>query len=263
MWIKYGALFLPLIFLMSCTEQDRFPPMKSNKLPVENVDLLQPLPINLRESTFSSAGYLGFSKELDSLLSLKSKYELRDGNFDLRKFEQLWLAFQPKTVGHDFTFSELEKWVQTNGFLLQLTADEKYAGELERLIFAGVGEMPGMEAQQISELFEPYVFTINIDNIYVNLFANATYRFDHTLGGAALVTQETGYPASAKVSLVFEMGKKRYMEVFVRIPAWAENASVTVKKVKYLAVPGSYCQIAKTWKTGDVVEIDFGIRKPL
>jgi DUF1680 family protein len=56
------------------------------------------------------------------------------------------------------------------------------------------------------------------------------------------------------------METKRYIELWIRIPEWAHNASVTVKGVKYLSQPGSYSRVAKQWKEGDVVEVELPLQ---
>jgi DUF1680 family protein len=57
------------------------------------------------------------------------------------------------------------------------------------------------------------------------------------------------------------METKRYIELFIRIPEWAEEATVIEKGVKYVATPGSYCQITRKWSEGDMVEINFPTEK--
>ena len=79
--------------------------------------------------------------------------------------------------------------------------------------------------------------------------------------GEVTFRQETDYPKSGSVKLYFGMTERRYIELFIRIPSWAEGTHVNVKGVKYFADPGSYCKILKKWKEGDVVDIEFPINK--
>jgi hypothetical protein len=57
-----------------------------------------------------------------------------------------------------------------------------------------------------------------------------------------------------------ELQDKRYLDFYVRIPEWANKASVTVKGVKYNVIPGQFTEIAKKWKNGDEIEIIIGLR---
>jgi DUF1680 family protein len=68
---------------------------------------------------------------------------------------------------------------------------------------------------------------------------------------------ETDYPKSGKMLLRINLEKKRYAEINIRIPEWAEGTTVKVKGVKFLANPGEYCQVAKSWLNDDVIEINF------
>jgi DUF1680 family protein len=103
------------------------------------------------------------------------------------------------------------------------------------------------------------VLTKNGDHIYVNLFNPVEINYQHSLGGEVTFRQETTYPESGSVRLHFDNAENRYIELYIRIPEWAEGTSVVVKKVKYFTQPGSYCVIAKKWKQGDVVEIELPI----
>ena len=93
------------------------------------------------------------------------------------------------------------------------------------------------------------------DQIYINLFVESSAHYEHTTGGPVRITQETNYPNGGHVNIRFESGDKRFVELFIRIPFNVQQASVIVGGVKYKAVPGEYCRVAKMWKTGDVVEI--------
>ena len=75
------------------------------------------------------------------------------------------------------------------------------------------------------------------------------------------ITQETNYPESGKILIKFKMENKRYIELFIRIPEWAEGATVTEKGVKYVATSGSFCQIARKWNEGDFVEVNLPVDK--
>ena len=122
-------------------------------------------------------------------------------------------------------------------------------------IFAEVLETYQLDSST-RDYTKPFVITKSIDHIHVNLFEPTEIKYDHTLGGEVQFRMETAYPNSGKIKFHFGMTERRYIEVYIRIPEWAEGTTVTVKKVKYFASPGSYCKIAKKWKEGDVVEVE-------
>ncbi len=137
------------------------------------------------------------------------------------------------------------KWFELNTELLKVTGNPVYADQLEGLNVSLID----------TELLKKAVYTMDTDNIFVNLFEPSTLSFEHSLGGSVEVEQQVQTSTTKYVQLHFKMEIKRYMEVYIRIPGWAEGAEVEVKKVKYLAIPGSYCKIAKKWKEGDQIDI--------
>ncbi|MDX9880482.1 MAG: glycoside hydrolase family 127 protein [Prolixibacteraceae bacterium] len=142
------------------------------------------------------------------------------------------------------------KWFLMNLELLKMTGATKYADEMEKLLY-----MPDPGFFPDEEGLKRAIYTKMNDQVYVNLFWNSSAHYGHTTGGAVRIMQETNYPEGNRVSIRFETTDKRFVELYVRIPSEVPQASVEVGGVKYKAVPGEYCRVAKKWKTGDVVEI--------
>jgi DUF1680 family protein len=46
------------------------------------------------------------------------------------------------------------------------------------------------------------------------------------------------------------------MDVFIRIPSWAVNPTVTHGNVKYVAHPGEYCEVYRKWNNGDQIKVE-------
>lgn len=260
MVLKNFYIFCSLVFLFfSCTQKEHFPAKKSEKVALENLILYNSL-IQVNEfSTADSVVENNFKNELNGLIQFKIWYEEQNTSFDLVKLEGLWSNVQNKSSG--FNLNELKIWIEITGFLLEITTNEKYAQELETIVYHAGLKFSEIETIEIENLLKPFVFTKNVDNIYVNLFVNSTVKYEHTLKGAVEITQETDFPESGKVQIKFKMENKRYIELYIRIPEWAEGATVVEKGVKYVAVPGTYCPIARKWKDGDFVEITFPSEK--
>ena len=148
------------------------------------------------------------------------------------------------------------KWIESNAELLKITGGEKYAEILEIILY-GLSE-DSLQIQwlnKIKDRIHPVIFTKNIDNIYVNIFAPSGIEFEHSFRGKVKIEQGRDENDNRKINLKFHLAEKQYMELYIRIPAWAKEPHVEVKKVKYLDMPGSYCKIAKKWRNGDIVEI--------
>lgn len=255
MSIKPVAFCFALLFVFfSCTKSDKFPAKKSEKIISENVFLNQSIFPFTSNVLTDSVQKNDFGKELDELISFKQFYENRDEQFDLIQLENLWNNL--KDEAKNFSFESISKWIEITGFLLEITGKELYAGELESIVNQSASLFTMTELNQIEKLLVPFIFTKNVDHIHVNLFVNATTKYTHTLKGAVEITQETSGIESGKIQIKFKMETKRYIELFVRIPEWAEGATVVEKGVKYVATPGSFCQITRKWSTGDFVEVN-------
>lgn len=194
----------------------------------------------------------GFYTGLDSLIRLRLMFFDEQERFNMDRFLYFWDEFRQEVRNREITREEAVSWFNLTGFLFQITGDAMVAEELERIVWQHFLTAPGSTPDS---LILPYVFTRNNDFIHLNLYLPASVNYQHSLGGKVNVTQETDFPESDTIRIVFSMETKQYIELYIRIPSWAEDASVTVKGVKYLADPGSYSQIAKKWKEGDVVEV--------
>lgn len=260
MSIKPVAFCFALLFVFfSCAKSDKFPAKKSEKVASENVVLNQSLFPVSSSVLIDSVQKYDSGEELKELLSCKQFYETKNEQFDLVQLEILWNNLKNESA--NFNFENVSGWIEITGFLLEVTGKQMYARELENVVFQSSSVFPQAELTQIEKLLTPFVFTKNVDHIHVNLFANATIKYNHSLKGTVEITQETNYPVSGKILIKFKMENKRYIELFIRIPEWAEGATVVEKRVKYVAQPGSYCLIMRKWNEGDFVEINLPIEQ--
>ena len=96
--------------------------------------------------------------------------------------------------------------------------------------------------------------------IYVNQFIAS--ELDWSEKGLKL-RQETRFPEEQGTSLAVTAAKPVQMALRLRIPSWLE-ASPTVKvngkAMEASASPGSYLTLARTWKTGDRIEMALPMR---
>ncbi len=257
---KYGIVFSVLLFgFFSCSKSTRFPVKVSENVASESVVLNRTfLPIDF--TTFSdSTQKSDFGQELEKLFQEKKNFDDQNSTFNLIDLENSWKNIQNQRS--NFNFENVKQWIGITGFLLEITGNAKYAAELEETIFQSASAFTELEYREIEKNSTPWIYTKNVDHIYVNLYANATIKYEHSMKGAVEITQETNYPESGKISLKFKMEQKRYIELFIRIPEWAEGATVTEWRVKYVTNPGKYCQILRKWAEGDIVEINLPIEK--
>ncbi|HYQ58475.1 MAG TPA: hypothetical protein VEP89_14135 [Draconibacterium sp.] len=229
--LKLIYIFLFLAFI-SCQNRRSFPAKKSERILTDNTTE------NLLNNTNG--------RRFETLFTFVKQFESQDVAFDLQAFENEYTRISAINTWNKIDTTSLTEWIELTGFLLELTGEEKYAEALEEL----------SKVKGVSNYFRPFIFTKNVDHIYVNLFNPIEISYQHTLGEKITFRLESSYPESGSIQLHAETTGKSYVEVYIRIPEWADGATVTEKRVKYLAKPGSYCKIAKKWNNGDFVEIE-------
>jgi hypothetical protein len=244
-----GMLFL---FILSCTFHEKFPEPVTYPVSRTGKEFSAEQEMLQMHETLQRGAKTTTPAGLDDLLGYRHMYFQQDEGFDLEEFQASWQEFKNNIEISQLPRKEVLKWFQLTGFLFQLTGEARFAEEMEKIAWENFSGKP----QVFDSLVSPYIFTKNVDHIHVNLFLPKEINYQHSLGGAVKIEQEPDFPESGRIRLNFSMEIKRYIEVFVRIPNWAEGTSVTVKGVKYFAQPGEYCIIAKKWKEGDVVEIE-------
>lgn len=258
MTLKYISLLFIVLLFLACSNNKQFPEPVARKVANENLTMNTPVFVKIPQKTDSVKNVI--SEELTrQLVQMKYMYERKEDGFDLVEMEIFWEYINGREG--NFTLIGVKNWILATGFLLEVTGKEKYAAALEKIQYEPEYNLEGEKPEGIQALLEPYIFTRNNDFFHVNLFVNAAVKFEHSLYGNVEITQETDFPQTGEIKLKFKSEEKRYMEIFVRIPEWAEGTTVTVKGVKYFAPPGDYCLIAKKWREGDLAEIKFPIEK--
>ncbi len=253
--MRRTLLFAGFLFLISCSENEQFSSYKTEKADLNEVKLLGKLHPEIADSAFQFVTLEKNEAEIERLLHLQEQYFQKDAAFDFNRFCLEWSDFVSEKSHIQLNAQGKINWFTLTGTLLQLTGDAKYAEEMQKILQSGFPQSDTNE--NIENLVAPYIFTKNVDHIHVNLFVPAEISYEHSLHGKVKITQE--FPANNPntVFIKFSMEKERYIELFILIPDWADGATVTVKNVKYFAPPGQYCQIAKEWLEGDLVEIYF------
>lgn len=243
-------IYITLLFLISCSQKKQFPDFISERVEVESVSLNSELPIltNLEKTNFKING-------IEKLVVSQNQFLEKNVEFNLGEFKSNWNQIQIENTLKNASAEDIGKWFEVSGLLFELTGEAVFAEELQRIVLLGIGKT----IVENKKIVNPYIFTMNYDNLFINIFTPATINYEHTTVGKVKVEIETNYPQLGKVDLKIGMSERRYIEINIRIPSWAEGAMVTVKKVKYFAPPGGYCKIAKKWKEGDLVEIVFPI----
>jgi uncharacterized protein len=112
-----------------------------------------------------------------------------------------------------------------------------------------------------------YVYSLSPDTVWVNLFAASTLDSAWVGGARVRLRQETEYPWAGTVKVVIDEIPAREINLKLRVPGWirGEAVSLDVNGRRFAAKiePGSYVDVKRQWRSGDVVELKMEFRPAL
>jgi hypothetical protein len=103
-----------------------------------------------------------------------------------------------------------------------------------------------------------YAYNLSKEGLYVNLYGSNHLK-SLTLNGEKIeVEQQTNYPWDGKIVLKIVKAPKGMYPIFLRIPGWSQNASISINQKIFSdeVVSGTYVKLVNNWKKGDVIELD-------
>jgi hypothetical protein len=101
------------------------------------------------------------------------------------------------------------------------------------------------------------IFAHGTDDLFVNLFIGAEVEWK---ARGVTLRQDTAFPDEDGTRLTWRTREPVALTLRVRHPGWARGPlAVTINgaPVEVSSEPGSYAAIARTWRTGDLVEVRF------
>jgi len=177
-------------------------------------------------------------------------------------------------------------------YLLRVTRDARYGDSMERVMYNTILGAKPLQADGRTFYYSDYNFKgqkvysphrwpccsgtmpqvaadyrINTyfrdaRGVYVNLYIPSTLRW--TQGGAEIaLTQKSKYPCDAHVQFVVKASRAAEFAVNLRIPAWAEGASVAVNGKRETVSAGSFARVPREWKDGDRIDIELPMKARL
>jgi DUF1680 family protein len=104
-----------------------------------------------------------------------------------------------------------------------------------------------------------WAYSLTEQGVVVNLYGGNTFRSQLKDGSQVALLQTTNYPWEGFVRLTVDKGGSAPWEIRLRIPGWAAGASIAINgtRVKEAVVPGTYHALTRSWKAGDVIDLDF------
>jgi DUF1680 family protein len=206
----------------------------------------------------------------------------------------------PNSAAHNETCAAVGN-VLWNWRMLQITGDAKYADVLEltlcNAVLAGVGldgkrffytntlrQLDTMPAplrwsRCREEWIRCYCCPPNVARTVAQAGTYAYGRSDrgvwvHLYGGSTLDTplpdgrrvklkQETNYPWDGRVKITVESAPAGELSLFLRIPGWADGATLTVNGKPVRVTAGRYAEVRRAWQAGDAAELALPVRPRL
>ena len=99
-------------------------------------------------------------------------------------------------------------------------------------------------------------------DVFVNLYIPSTVRW--TQDGAQIsLTQQGDYPHEPHISFEVKSSKPTRFSVNLRIPSWAEGASVGGNGKRMDVAAGSFIRLDREWNSGDRIELELPLKTRL
>jgi len=90
--------------------------------------------------------------------------------------------------------------------------------------------------------------------LYVNLFIPSAVRWEEQ---GAVLTQSTAFPETPSTELRWKLKRPAELTLKLRHPRWSPTANILINGTEAArsSSPGSYVTLARTWRSGDRVEL--------
>lgn len=104
-----------------------------------------------------------------------------------------------------------------------------------------------------------YAYSKSEVGLWVNLYGSNKLETELLDGSKIKLTQKSNYPWDGNIKLVFDNTVKKPFSMMLRIPSWVTEASIKINgKISNTTLEaGSYYSVHRSWKKGDVIELNF------
>jgi len=103
-----------------------------------------------------------------------------------------------------------------------------------------------------------WAYSLAENGVSVNLYGGNELNTKLADGSPLRLRQKTNYPWDGAVKITIEEAKPEPFQLLLRIPEWAEGATIKVngKASREQINPGTFAVLERSWKAGDVVDIE-------
>jgi DUF1680 family protein len=99
-----------------------------------------------------------------------------------------------------------------------------------------------------------YLATTDEQGLQLHLYAPSSLTAS-VGGGEARLSVETEYPWDGLVRIRIEEPSRMEWTLSLRVPAWADGATLTADGTEQVVAAGSYASVRRRWASGEVVEL--------
>jgi DUF1680 family protein len=107
-----------------------------------------------------------------------------------------------------------------------------------------------------------YAYTVSDKGVWVHLYGANNLSTVLKNGDAVQLSQQSNYPWEGHIKITVNKAAAHPFSVFMRIPGWCKKATLTVNG-KPVVVPAAnaaqYAEVNRTWKAGDVIDLELNM----
>ncbi|RXG32205.1 aceric acid hydrolase [Leeuwenhoekiella marinoflava] len=102
-----------------------------------------------------------------------------------------------------------------------------------------------------------YAYNLTKNGLFINFYGSNNLKTNTLNEDLIELEQLSNYPWDGKITIKIKKAPKGIYHINLRIPGWCTDASLLVngKTIENLD-PGTYKNVAKKWKQGDVIELE-------
>ena len=102
-----------------------------------------------------------------------------------------------------------------------------------------------------------YAYTLGESEMWCNLYGESILN-TQVNGKSVILKQETDYPWSGDINLVWDKAPKDEFKINLRIPSWCNSGTVEVngETVPVNFTPNTFVSVSRKWEKGDCIKIN-------
>lgn len=114
-------------------------------------------------------------------------------------------------------------------------------------------------------LLHNWLYSISDEGLWLHLYSGNSVKTTLTDGSAIALTQRTEYPWDDAVRITVDAAPAHDVALMLRIPGWCDAAGLAIngEPREEPLPPGTYVELKRGWKAGDVIELSLPMRPRL